>query len=66
LRRASASAARRPPFAGLQLLGQLVAALLAVELVLGRVDAGSLLEDLAREILVVEICVPLCTATTPR
>jgi hypothetical protein len=36
-------------------LGQLVAALLAVELVLGRVDAGGLLEDLARELLVAEV-----------
>src|SRR5947208_2378166 len=35
-----------------QPLGQLVAARLAVELVLGRVDPGGLLEDLFRDLLV--------------
>src|SRR5215211_4321816 len=45
------------PLAGPQLLGQLVTALLTVELVLGRADAGGLLENLARELLVVEVCV---------
>ena len=39
------------------MLGQLIAARVAVELVLGRVDRGGLLEDLPRELLVVEVCV---------
>ena len=42
---------------GRELRRQLVAARLAVELVLGRVDRLGLLEDLARELLVVEVLV---------
>src|SRR5664280_3528935 len=43
------------PLTGLQMLRQLIAARLAVELVLGGVDVGSLLQDLPRELLVVEV-----------
>ena len=46
---------RPPTLAGAQLLGQLVAARVAVELVLGRVDGLGLFEDLARELLVIDI-----------
>ena len=42
------------PLAGAQLLGQLVAARVAVELVLGGVDGLRFFEDLARELLVVD------------
>ena len=45
----------RPPFPGAQLLGQLVAARLAVKLVLGGVDRLGFFEDLARELLVIDI-----------
>ena len=46
---------RPAALAGAQLLGQLVAARVAVELVLGRVDRLGLFEDLARELLVVDV-----------
>ena len=46
---------RPPPFAGAQLLGQFVAARVAVELVLGRVDRLGFFEDLARELLVIDV-----------
>jgi hypothetical protein len=44
---------RRPPATaptGRELLGQLISALLAVELVLGGVDFGGLFEDLPRDL----------------
>lgn len=40
---------------GSQVLGQLIAALLPIELVLGSVDLVRLLQDLAGELLVVEV-----------
>ena len=46
---------RPAAFAGAQLLGQLIAARVAVELVLGRVDGLGLFEDLARELLVIDV-----------
>ena len=46
---------RAPALAGAQLLGQLVAARVAVELVLGGIDRLGLFEDLARELLVVAV-----------
>jgi hypothetical protein len=46
-----------PALAGAQLLGQLVAARVAVELVLGRVDRLRFLEDLARDLPVIEILI---------
>ena len=46
---------RPPTLAGAQLLGQLVAARVAVELVLGRVDGLGFFEDLARELLVIDV-----------
>jgi hypothetical protein len=46
---------RAAALAGAQLLGQLVAAGLAVELVFGGVDRFGLFEDLARELLVVAV-----------
>jgi hypothetical protein len=46
---------RPAALAGAQLLGQLVAARVAVELVFGGIDRLGLLEDLARELLVVAV-----------
>ena len=46
---------RPPALAGAQLLGQLIAARVAVELILGRVDGLGFFEDLARELLVVDV-----------
>src|SRR6266566_82932 len=43
------------PLAGPQVLGQLIATRIPVELVLGRVEIGGLLEDLPGELLVVEV-----------
>src|ERR1039458_8206153 len=49
----------QPPttaLAGRQMLWQLIAALLAVELILGRVDLGGLFEDLLRDLIEVGVC----------
>ena len=46
---------RPPPFPGAKLLGQFIAARVAVELVLGRVDRLGFFEDLARELLVIDV-----------
>ena len=46
---------RPTALAGAQLLGQFVAARVAVELVLGRVDGLGFFEDLARELLVIDV-----------
>jgi hypothetical protein len=60
LRGEPAAGAAQPPAAtlgGRELGRQLIAACLAVELILGRVDGLGLLDDLARELLVVEVLV---------
>jgi hypothetical protein len=44
-----------PALVGSQTLGQLIAALLPIELILASVDLARLLQDLAGELLVVEV-----------
>ena len=44
-----------PALAGREVLGQLIAALLAIELILGGVDFGGLFEDLPRDLIEVSV-----------